>query len=305
MEPNGKNLNVTNCAEYLETTIRQMTDTLNMKNKKKKKTVEDLHIIRKGIAHADYFKKLLPKLVEFTNQLCSIADTLQTEISEGDDTCDSRSWSDMAEYGDIRNEIRERDSPARQVDIIHFASAQRADTQQTMRHPEVTISPPISDVSIEVISIGESQVSVGCVDSLTQIPPAIYRYSGDAVNSPGLYICLSPNVYVQLPFMRVLGESDKHRTERCFRGDDCVNPTCTGVHPGAPYFRMGNSEKCKRNPSLGNAETLAKDIREANFSDIKTLLMHTMSDLATAFVWFQENKSAPTECVLHDIDICQ
>lgn len=299
----GKKLNVTNCIEYLEDTMKRMTACMTSQTEKKNKQIADLMLICKGITHADYFKKVLPTLVSLSTQLSILADSMRTEISEGEDRCDSRSWADITDYDEVRKEIKE---DADSSPSIH--------NRQDNRDVKLSFAESLVDcvpATLEIKNVGtlwayNAQFVAPRVEFLEQIPPSIYQYDGDDHNPRGLYICIAPQVYVQLPFMRVMNEnSERHRMDKCSRENDCTNPYCPNAHPGAPYFRIGYSDRCPKLPTIGNVETLHKDIKEVEISDIRSLMMHTMSDLAAIYYWFQERTETSDDRVLFDLDICR
>ena len=172
--------------------------------------------------------------------------------------------------------------------------------------------------TINDINIGNLKVPIAT--KLQQITPAIQWYIGDDNNKAGLYMCLSNECYIEVPFPNVIdGTKNNLRTGtiKCKYGkiNDCMTnreilahkfnsdvKICNFAHIGDKYNKLGTIFRCPKNPGFGEHYNLKNDMEDINETNVKILLMYSISDLLLSEIWCQKNKK--NKCVLHNLDIC-
>lgn len=158
------------------------------------------------------------------------------------------------------------------------------------------------------------------VKKLKDITPMFYYYDNpnDKTYTPGLYCCVSPTIYVKVPFPEIIDSTKEYsrvRSIRCKYNSKSICDekrsmmasrhrsnirTCNFAHTGENIIKIGYPSRCASIPRFGNPSTLVKDIKLVNFTDIKNILMYGLSDILSASIWFDYNKI--TKRVLPDID---
>ncbi len=268
---------MTNCVAYLESTLRRVINDMTKQIGNKKRETSDLRQVATGIAHSDFCREALPRLTDLSKRLEDIIIQLRDDIISEDDSGKSQSWADASEYADVRDDIK-------------------------IRSPSIHEYQEHKDIPTHEYWVGSAKLKVPVVQLLKEIPPSLYYFSGDEVHPPGIYICIMPNIYVQIPFTRVLTE--EHRSVPCSLKSTCTDHNCSFAHPGAPFFRVGSTLKCPSVPNYGDIDTIDSDVQEVTLTDIRMLLMNALADIGAVYYWFQVNGDAPKECVMKDIDIC-
>ena len=139
------------------------------------------------------------------------------------------------------------------------------------------------------------------VTNLKQIPPMFYLYKTD------IYCCISPNVYLQIPFSEMIDSTDHNRARsikckyktksscseqrnRMAKYHNTTTRTCNFAHSGEEIIRIGYPSRCASIPSFGNPATLTKDITNIDIDDIKNILLYGLSDCFTAAIWLDYHK---------------
>jgi hypothetical protein len=160
---------------------------------------------------------------------------------------------------------------------------------------------------------------------LTDIKPAMNWFNGDKHNPEGLYMCLSDNVHVQVPFPDVLDSTRDHNRSRTVKCKYDTHEQCNSIrmdlakryesrmrdcyfaHRGDQYTKIGSTFRCAKNPRFGNHAYLNNDMPDIDYNDIKNILMYSLSDVALSAIWSQSNNNSTPfkSVVMTNIDICQ
>lgn len=158
------------------------------------------------------------------------------------------------------------------------------------------------------------------INDLKELPSSLYWYNGDKTNKSGIYICITKNVFVQVPFPNVVDgmiDSNKTRSIKCKYNtiEECLKirqelsvlynseiRECKFAHTSEQYVKVGNIFRCMNLPRFGNHLFLKQDLDYILDDDIKNVLMYSLSDLLLSSIWFQHNKK--NNIIMNNIDIC-
>lgn len=161
--------------------------------------------------------------------------------------------------------------------------------------------------------------NIPVINKINEIPSAMYWFNGDKDYTPGIYTSPSNGVYIKVPFPNVIDSTKNHfRTGsiKCRNGtiDECnkfrdefskykssVN-SCNFAHVGDAYVKIGNVFRCNEIPRFGNYAYLSDDLSTIQETNIRTMLMYSLSDLLLGSLWFQKNKK--NNIIIEDVDIC-
>ena len=179
-------------------------------------------------------------------------------------------------------------------------------------------------VKINNVDIG-FKFKVPIITKLSEMPSAFYWYGGDNTNPSGIYTCITRGFYVRVPFPNVVDSTKnfnkmgsikcKNATfEECYairkelamrHKSDIRN--CTFAHKGDKYVKIGSAFRCPNMPRFGCHNYLSSDLKSVPDSDIKTILMYSLSDILLTSLWFQKQKSLdphePVNTTFNDIEI--
>jgi hypothetical protein len=148
------------------------------------------------------------------------------------------------------------------------------------------------------------------VSSLQDIPPMFYWYSDKKkTEDAGIYCCILPGVYAKVPFPEVIDNSEDFSRAKSicckyFTKENCENNreiiarqkstsvrSCNFAHNGDKYVKISTSSRCPRRSTFGSPSTLVSDINEVGMHDIKQIMLYGISDLISAYVWFDNKKN--------------
>jgi hypothetical protein len=133
----------------------------------------------------------------------------------------------------------------------------------------------------------------------------------EAFYARGAHLYFSPcaGVTVRVPQMVVRDGSidfTRARSVRCKHGTlrECAMlrgyRECNFAHVGEKYVRIGYPTRCTTCPTIGNAETLCKDVVNISKKDMLVILAHGLSDVMVALAWYSAH---PTQENIDDIDV--
>jgi hypothetical protein len=167
---------------------------------------------------------------------------------------------------------------------------------------------------------------VPIINKLNEMPSVFYWYNGDDTNPAGIYTCISRGFYVRVPFPNVVDSTkncNKIGSIRCKNEtyEECYNirkelsirygsdiRECTFAHTGDKYIKIGTTFRCPHMPRFGNHGYLENDIKTVTDSDIKTILMYSLSDILLTSLWFQrqkkDNSNESSNITFNNIEIC-
>lgn len=161
------------------------------------------------------------------------------------------------------------------------------------------------------------------INKLNEMPASLYWYNGDDTNHAGIYTCITRGFYVRVPLPNVYDSSQnfnrtgsikcKNETlEECRKiREDLSNRynsdirDCTFAHRGDNYIKVGTTFRCPHLPRFGNHSYIKEDLDNVPDSDIKMILMYSLSDILLTSLWFQKQKEhANKNITFTDVDIC-
>ena len=162
------------------------------------------------------------------------------------------------------------------------------------------------------------------INKLNEMPPSIYWYNGDQTNPAGLYTCVTRGFYIQVPFPNVIDATQNfNRTGsiKCKYSnvEECLSfrknlasrynsevRECNFAHEGDQYIKLGTTFRCPHKPRFGSHPHLKDDLDTVLDSDIKTMLMYSLSDVLLSSLWFQKTKKGDdkSNMIMANIDIC-
>lgn len=158
------------------------------------------------------------------------------------------------------------------------------------------------------------------VTDLNHIPTMFNYYDNpkDKTNKPGIYCCISPNVYIKVQFPIVVDSTkdyNKGKSIRCkYSTIDVCNDQrkkmasyhkspvrmCNFAHKNEKLVKIGYPSRCPILPRFGDAAHLMNDIKILQITDIKTILLHGFNDIISSAIWFDSNGVTGT---YDDIDL--
>ena len=159
---------------------------------------------------------------------------------------------------------------------------------------------------------------VKTVKKLENIPPMFSYYESESKKSDGLYCCLIPNVYVKIPFAKVIDSTMDYgriRSVKCKYGtkqqcDEQRNKmsyqhnreirVCNFAHQGEKIVKIGYPSRCQKMPNFGNTNTLISDIKILQYSDVKNILFYGLNDIFSSAVWMDCN--GVNKKIINDLD---
>lgn len=166
--------------------------------------------------------------------------------------------------------------------------------------------------------ISPNLLNLPVIKDLKNMAPMFYWYDGDNFYKKGIYICLSKGFYSRVPFPNMISTSDpnfkinsipcKHLTKaQCDihkrKISEIYNSDvreCYYVHKQEKFVKIGSSYRCNIE-SFGSHNTLNQDMNYINISDIKRILMHSLSDSLLSVLWYQ-NKFKDGNLILNNLE---
>jgi hypothetical protein len=167
--------------------------------------------------------------------------------------------------------------------------------------------------------ISPNNLNIPVIHNLKEIPPMFHWYNGDKFNKKGIYVCMSKGFYCKVPFPNLLSSMDqnfkvnsipcKYETkENCIIQKKKISELfnsevreCSYVHKKEKFVKIGSFYRCNRE-SFGNYDSLNNDLNFINTSDIKRILMHSLSDSLLSILWYQ-NKFKNGDLFLNNLEI--
>jgi len=213
---------------------------------------------------------------------------------------------------------------------LHFNSINNEMQLNTEKHREIYESiqqyhklQSNNDISYtleKTVKLFNQTIKIPFVNSLKEIPPIFHWWNGDASHKSGIYICLSPNFYLEVPFPDLIcknSDAFKHKsipckyktTQLCYEKQIDFSKIykteirqCNFVHIGEQFIKIGSDFRCPNLPSFGAYDTLTEDLNSVTLPDIKTILMNSSSDLLLIYLWYSQHQNLG-EIIFTDLDI--
>jgi hypothetical protein len=201
-------------------------------------------------------------------------------------------------------------------DLMHEINIHKLKTTVKLRSHIPTETKILTRV--EGVDLMGNQLNLPVINDLRDIPPAIYWYGGGMGNKPGIYTSISPGFTVRIPLPNVIGANDpsyklnsipcKYETrELCTEYKKRISEihqseirSCSYVHKREKFIKIGSYFRCGIE-SFGNYKTLNDDIKMITISDIKRILMNSLSDTLLSTLWYQ-NRFKNGDLILHNLD---
>src|SRR6476620_7019498 len=170
---------------------------------------------------------------------------------------------------------------------------------------------------LDTCNISNNKINIPVISDIKDIPPMFYWYDGDKTYKRGIYTCISDGFYIKVPFPNVVSITDpkykissvpcryetreqcdiqKKKTSELHNSDIRI---CTFVHKNEKITKLGSIYRCSKE-DFGNHKTLEEDLKIVKPSDIKRILMYSLSDSLLSAVWYQ-NKFKDSEIILSNI----
>jgi len=190
-----------------------------------------------------------------------------------------------------------------------------ADKLQPSSYSSIIKQPTITKSKI---LIDELNTFVGFekTNSLDDVGEMFKFYHDDNSKTPSGIYCSINSVKVRLRFPTIIDPNSicKDRTitcmyitkEKCESNNEYKkirNFKCKFSHVGDKINIVGNISKCTKKCSIGNYDTLMTDLKLLNINDIKKILYYGLSDVFTAYMWFERQsnlKHKPTRFPVSD-----
>lgn len=172
--------------------------------------------------------------------------------------------------------------------------------------------------SIESIDISPNKLEIPTVKNLKDMHPMFCWFNGDAYYKKGIYVCISKGLYAKVPFPSTVSTNTQNfkvnsipckyiTKERCadmkLKISKAYNSDvreCSYVHKGEQFVKIGTAYRCSVE-NFGNHETLHDDIKYVDISDIKRILMYSLSDTLLCTLWYQ-NSFKDGDLILNNIE---
>lgn len=191
--------------------------------------------------------------------------------------------------------------------------------RKNIKPKQIEEVPEIKTITeIDGADITRNKISITVAKSLKDIKPMFYWYEGDATYKKGIYTCLSPGFYTKVPFpstVSVINQNHKVNSipckfetrEQCDEQKLKISKiynseirVCTYVHKKEKFAKIGAFYRCNVE-RFGSHETLAADMNYINSTDIKRILMYSLSDSLLSVMWYQ-NKFKDGNLLLNNLD---
>lgn len=196
--------------------------------------------------------------------------------------------------------------------------AHKLKTSNYITHDSKKITEKSID-SIENINISPNILNIPIIENIKDIPPMFYWYNGDKFYKKGIYVSICKGFYAKVPFPNVVSANDenfKTKTMSCKfdskelctlnkkKNSEIYNSDireCFYVHKKEKFNKVGSNYRCLVE-NFGNHFTLNHDLNIIDNTNIKHILMYSLSDSLLTMLWYQ-NKFKNGNLVLNNLDI--
>ena len=299
---NINNINVIDFLSKLESNLDASINTFQEINKNRISDLEKLY---------DLIKQNSRKMYKYLNCLKQLELLYFTDDSN---FCDE---SQFIHAFDMDSELYNKDFKKRFKDEIKISVNLHKLKKSTRCKPLTPIETKTINM-VESTNISPHNLHLPVIKNLKDIPPVFHWYNGDNFYKKGIYICLAPGFYSRVPFPNLLAASHpnfknnsipcKFETlEACKTHKKKISEIynsdireCTYVHKKEKFTKIGAFYRCNRE-SFGNHESLAIDMDFVSITDIKRILMYSLSDSLLSVMWYQ-NKFKDGNLFLNNID---
>jgi hypothetical protein len=173
--------------------------------------------------------------------------------------------------------------------------------------------------NIYSIDIKPNFLDLPKINNLKDIPPCFYWFEGNNTHKQGIYISICKGFIIKVPFPNLIINDN---SEFKFNSIPCKYETreacsiykkkiseihnsdvrkCYYVHKKEAFNKIGSAYRCSLE-TFGNHNTLNKDLDIIDISNIKKILMYSLSDTLLTMLWYQ-NKFKDGDLLLTNVDI--
>jgi hypothetical protein len=287
-------MNLVDAFEFINQVVRKTTtETVDLSTISSLKSARDAYAnllwIKRNIElMSENIEKSITTYKEKADEVKELLTEIDHEIKEQDQWSTWSGRYDLGDYEIPKNITSWGDKIDYTEMICQFAGL------SLVGYPDTTKLGPIISTSKVYESItpvvgkkqfkrGNATLDLPMVDSLDDIPPAMYLYKDN------IYIRLTETTVIQVPFITVFDEhhENKKHTIRC-KKDRCPNAfKCPYAHRGISLRKIGVTARCPSCPRYGNDQTIDEDMRKIDMKDIRTILMYGLNDLYAAAIYLQ------------------
>lgn len=231
------------------------------------------------------------------------------------------SWADMSEKED------EIEHTLNQIKKI----TQKTPEKKNYEHNLITYK---TIDSVHNVNIG-FPYKIPIINKLSEIPSAFYWFNGDDKHQEGIYTSLSNGFYIKVPFPNIIDATNSYNRTGSIKCkyktyEDCLKirtdlsdkyksdiRECNFAHKNDKYVKIGTTFRCPSMPHFGSHASLSRDLDTIPTSDVKTMLMYSLSDMLISSLWFQKSQitnnnlknsnkknAVPANVFMSNIDIC-
>lgn len=158
------------------------------------------------------------------------------------------------------------------------------------------------------VALATHTIDVPVATNLENIPSMFRWWAGDNRHKSGVYMCIAPDFYFEVPFPDLISKNSKnfkHKSVPCkYRTAELCHDKqlefskiyntelrqCNFVHVGESYIKIGSDFRCPNLPSFGAHDTLTQDLANVSLTDIKNILMNASSDLLLIMLWYSHHR---------------
>jgi len=253
------------CISLLNEQVQKITDSIN----------------KNSIRHLEIMEKLKTEKPKLTKS-------------------DGLFWTELTDEGDAHEE---------QYQKITIESSKKPEAK-TEKPKSKKIGKSATKTTITEYKGANIELRLSKVTKLTEIPESMYLYDGDKKNKPGIYTRIG-NSIILVPFPDVIDPNDPEASKNCTvkcrseTRERCQSKkfgsNCPYAHVGEQFRKIGSNYRSEV-PRLGKHSFIREDCENAKYSDIKHILMNSLSDILFCNLWFEKNISELT--VIQELEIC-
>jgi len=217
-------------------------------------------------------------------------------------------WGDISDIEDKKEKIIN--------DVDFFINNKISSTEYTKKDQMYKTLNKIYNVKLDF------NFKLPIIAEITDIPPSLYWYNGDAKYSEGIYMTLNDGVFIKVPFPDTIDYLNSHTKkntikcknkthEECKMFRDSINkyntyvPKCNYLHIGDKFLKINNMVRCSSNSHFGKHSYLNKDLANMAYSDIQSIILYSISDILLNSLWIQKQKKIGNikNTIIDDIEI--
>jgi hypothetical protein len=172
--------------------------------------------------------------------------------------------------------------------------------------------------TVDKVDLKSNILNLPIIKNIKEIPPSFYWFEGNSNIKAGIYTCVTPGFFTKIPLPNVISTLNpdykinsipcKFETRELCKQNKIKKSEmykseireCLYVHKKEKFSKIGSFYRCNIE-SFGNYDSLEEDLNKVSLSDIKRILMHSLSDNLLSIIWYQ-NKFKDGDLVLTNIE---